>query len=66
MVRQVEAAEQDPHNTAAEAAEARAKQAKADRVLLAVMAEMEFKMLFKQVQINIMPAAVAAELGQCL
>ena len=52
LVRQVAQAEQDLHNTAAEAAVAQARQELEDQEVLEEQAAQEFKMLFKQVQIN--------------
>jgi hypothetical protein len=66
LVRQVAQAEQDLHNTAAEAAVAQARQELEDQEVLEEQAAQEFKMLFKQVQINIMLAVAAVELGKCL
>jgi len=66
LVLQAEAAEQDLHNTALVAAVARAKQELEDRVVPEDRVAQEFKMLFKLVQINIMLAEAAAELGKWL
>ena len=66
LVRQVAQAEQDLHNTAAEAAVAQARQELEDQEVLEEQAAQEFKMLFKQVQINIMLAVAAVELGKWL
>jgi hypothetical protein len=66
LVRQVAQAEEDLLNTAQVAAEAQVKQELVDRVVPEDQVAQEFKMLFKLVQINIMLAEAAAELGKWL